>query len=87
MSCRRYCDIKDCYEDEDDGRVHSIDFETREFLKTNLSRWFNAYDDICQQCIMDINSDYPDFFLVGNAGGISVNMKYVNNPELLKEKR
>ena len=86
MSCRRYCDIRDCYEDEDGGEIYSIDFETREFLKTSLSRWFNAYDDICQQCIMDINSDYPDFFLVHGASNLSVNMKYVNNPELLKEK-
>jgi hypothetical protein len=87
MSCRSYCDIEGCRRDEDDGEVYSLDFETSEFLKTHLSRWFDTYDDICQECTIVINSDYPDFFLVHGASNLSVNMKYVNNPELLKDRR
>ena len=86
MSCRRYCDIKDCETHCDNGDVFSIDYDTGEFLKEHLSWMFDEYEDICQECMTWMDSSYRDIFLT-NGDDFTINPKYAKNPELLEEKQ
>jgi hypothetical protein len=78
------CDGDDCYQSENDTKIYHIDFETKEFLKEHCKHWFNAYEDICQDCIDQANMDYPNFFVFGKYNDISIGKEYLDNPNLLK---
>lgn len=85
MSCLKICDSDDCYQSENDVYIFHIDFETSQYLKKHCKSWFKwSFDDICQDCIDNINIDYPDFFIIDNIQDLSIGKDYISNPELLK---
>jgi len=84
MSCLRICDSDDCYQSENDVEMYHIDYETAEFLRGySCSSWFNEFDDICQDCIDNVNDDYSYFFVFDENEALKIGEKYLNNPTLL----
>ena len=87
MSSLSLCDGNDCYKTENDCEVHHVDDKVEKFLKMYCSNWMNgSYDDICQDCIDSVNEDYQEFFIFDEYDGLCISDKYLQNPELLKEK-
>jgi len=85
VSSLKLCDSDDCYQSENDTTIYHIDFETKEFLKEHCSSWFKfSFDDICKDCVDNINIDYPNFFIIDKYSDLSINKNYLDYPELLK---
>ena len=83
MSSLRYCDRDDCSVTEDDTTVYAINADTEKFLKRHFRDCFNAFEDICSDCVDELNEDYPDMLLDDGSCNLYVNQKYLDNPELL----
>lgn len=84
MSSLRLCDADDCYQSENDCGVYHIDKETEDFLRKHCSYWMkSSYDDICEDCIDNINTDYPNFFIFDEYDRLTISQGYITNPELL----
>ena len=83
MSSLRYCDCEDCSVTEDDTTVYSINADTEKFLKRHFRSCFNAFEDICKDCVDILNEDYPDMLLDDGSCNLYVNQKYLDNDELL----
>ena len=85
MSSLSWCDGSDCCKSENDCEIYHIDRETEDFLKENVPYWMNgSYNDICKDCIDQTNIDYPDFFIIDESNNLSINKKYIDNPNLVK---
>ncbi len=83
MSSLRYCDRDDCSVTEDDTTVYTISTDTEKFLKQHFRDCFNAFENICSDCIDILNEDYPDMLLDDGSCNLYVNQKYLDNNELL----
>lgn len=66
MSNIQQCDCVDCYNTSMETTIYYIDYETEEYLRENLSNYFNGYADICEECVKNINNDYPELLVVGD---------------------
>ena len=83
MSSLRYCDRDECSVTEDDTTVYAINADTEKFLKRHFRSCFNAFEDICSDCVDILNEDYPDMLLDDGSCNLYVNQKYLDNDELL----
>ena len=84
MSTLKYCDCEDCYQSENDSKIYNIDSKSRIFLLEYCRSWMNySCDDICEDCIEQINEDYESFFIKDKYLDYTINRKYINNPKLV----
>jgi len=60
MSCFRVCDGDECGNTENDCLYH-VSEEVRDFMKDFYPSWkyFNDASDLCDECIENINEEYP----------------------------
>jgi len=83
MSSLRYCDRDECSVTEDDTTVYAINADTEKFLKRHFRSCFNAFEDICSDCVDILNEDYPDMLLDDGSCNLYVNQKYLDNDDLV----
>lgn len=85
MSSLKLCDSEECCHTENDCKIYDIDCDTKEFLKEHCKSWFNySCDDVCRDCVDNINFDYNGFFIIDKYSDLSIGQKYLDNPSLLK---
>lgn len=88
MSQISQCDCEDCYNMEFEHAVFHVDNETESFLLKHFPHSFKCktiIGDICEECIDELNADYEELFVFDNYRNLSINEKYIKNPELLEQ--
>ena len=76
MSCLRYCDSDDCYENENDVKMYDMSYK----LNESLAKFIGNNGDICQYCIDTWIEDYPNLMIKDDI------YDYIMNPEFKEDK-
>ena len=86
MSTMALCDCEDCYNNEIRNHIYPINTIEQKFLQKHRDFWFKVYiEHICDDCMLNINEDYKDFFIIEKFNKMSINKEYINHPALLDE--
>lgn len=87
MSTITYCDGDDCYNTQEDTKIYSLNWATRQ--PEDFHKMFgllSKYDDICKECVEMYNEDYTDEngnkkFIEDELGVLIINHDYTTDKE------
>ena len=93
MSSFRICDGDEC-DNTENGKLYKVPNSTKKFMEKHFPYWnhYNDADDLCQDCVDQINDNYKEPLLVPEGrftycDDIIINKIYLENINLLKDKQ